>query len=265
MKCQTTTNSTPTLNKSKRIGTIVLFVEGEKTEIALFKKIFCGILGYKSFVVKRRGNKSFASVYGFSPADSNAANIFLFNLRESRITSINDDKFRNKLYAEVLTVYNIDLRNKPVYYIWDRDHDSNPAEDVKKLVERLGSANGNTIDNPKQDYENGLLILSYPAVESYIISNLKPAKTVIGVKLKKHLKREKLSIKNLSEHSLIKAAKNMHARMEELGVIDYDTDNFSKPHSLILEKEDAFYEDNACYLILSLISVVLIDLGVIEF
>lgn len=263
MRCQTTTNSTLKINKDRRFGSIIIFVEGEKTEILILKKIFCGILGYKAVAIKKRNDKTFTHVFDIKPTASNANNVFLFNLRKPQIETINDNAYRDKLFGDALRLYGIDLKNKPVYYIWDRDCESNSIEDVKSLMQRLGSATGNTEANPAQDYENGLLLLSYPAVESYVIANLKPVKVITNITLKKYLKKERLKIKDLSDKSLIRAINCMHAQMEEFGIMDYDSDNFSSTNLSILGKEEEYYQKNNAYLLLSLVSIILIDLGVI--
>ncbi len=265
MKCQTTTSSIPTINKDKRIGTVVIFLEGEQTEIQIFQKIFHDILGYKPVTIRRRGKKVFTHTVNLKPDVGNSANIFLFNLRKPQVKAINDYRFRDDLYKEVLLEYGIDLKNKPVYYVWDRDPGSNSAEDTRALIERLGSANGNTMANPKQDYENGLLILSYPAAESYIISHLKPVKFVSNTSLKTYVKQEKMRIRDFSQDGLIKAVHTMHRRMEGFGISSYDTDSFSGTHLSLYEDEEKVYKSKGDYLIFSLISVILVDLGILNF
>ncbi len=76
-----------------------------------------------------------------------------------------DKNYKDKLYNILSKEYNRSLKNIPIYIIWDRDPESNDEEIVFKLLNTFTSAQDN-------NYEmNGLLLLSYPCIETYEISN----------------------------------------------------------------------------------------------
>lgn len=137
-------------------------------------------------------------------------------------------------------------------YPWDRDADSNKEELVLKSLNTFKSS----LDN---DYEmNGLLLLSYPCVESYELSNFSSS-----IDAKKQMKAIIPKLTDINENTLLLAVENMHRTMKEYGIRDYDPSNFQKENIKIFRTEAKEYTTNKYFNALSLISIMLIDLGII--
>ncbi|MDO4987175.1 MAG: hypothetical protein Q4E46_02580, partial [Candidatus Saccharibacteria bacterium] len=132
----------------------------------------------------------------------------LINTENSPITTIGKhDDYRNNIYKTLVTVYNVDLTNSPVYYIWDRDRESNNKTVVYSLLQKLYNPYG----DDKFNYENGLLLLSYPALEAYKISCFSKTKSTARLKPKIYCARHFYHNMRITEHSLIRAAEVMES------------------------------------------------------
>lgn len=161
MECQNTIKSLK-INKNKSIGEVVIVVEGEKEEFKLLKHIFTKILDYNYVQVRR--NKVMKDK--FESKNNKNSTIIVANTSNSNIKTIMEDKnYKDKLYNLLKKEYNRSLKNVPIYILWDRDADSNTSDVVLKALNTFTSS----LDN---DYDmNGLLLLSYPCVESFELSN----------------------------------------------------------------------------------------------
>ena len=162
MECLDTIKSLK-INFKKRINTVILVVEGSNYEFKLFDQIFRHLLHYK-LVTKSRNQSKFKEYNEYVMKDNENQKIIIINTKNSNIGSIVDDnQYRNELYIMLYEKYNLDIKNIPVYYIWDRDNKSNKSDIVRNLLLKL--------NNPyiNDEFENGLLLLSYPAIESYTI------------------------------------------------------------------------------------------------
>lgn len=258
MMCPITTR-TFQLNPERRIGTIVIFVEGQVDEFKIFNRIFCEVLGY-NVVNRRRGRTVFHNEAQFqSKYGRSAANVFIFNTQSPSIKSVLDFKYRDEIWRKVSEEYSIDLNDSPVYYIWDRDPRSNTNEQVKQVLQLFDSAMGDN-KNP----ENGLALLSYPAVESYLISHFDAPEPEDSADIKAHVRQHRLVPQGITEETLLHAVEVMHTKMAELGIDDYDLDNFGMCNQKIFELEESYYETSQQYKLISLISIILLDRNIIQ-
>lgn len=69
---------------------------------------------------------------------------------------------------------------------------------------------------------------------------------------------------DINEKSLLIAVENMNKSFKNYGVNNYDPSNFSHTNLTIYRKECEQLKNNKCLDALSLISIMLIDLGIIE-
>lgn len=161
MECQSTIKHLM-INKNKSIGEVVIVVEGESEEFKLLKHIFTQVFEYNYLSIRR--NKIMKDK--FISKNNNNSSVIIANTSNSNIKSIMEDNdYKDKLYELLKSMYNRSLKSVPIYILWDRDVDSNKEDIVLKSLNTFTSS----LDN---DYEmNGLLLLSYPCVESYEISN----------------------------------------------------------------------------------------------
>ena len=116
---------------------------------------------------------------------------------------------------------------------------------------------------------NGLLLISYPCIESYEISNFNKQAYLMKftsseeIKHKKKTQSKRYSLVNISEDSLLNAAGNMHRTFKSYDINNYDPSRFYEKNKLIFKKEESTYKSLGYYNALSLITVMLVDLGII--
>lgn len=157
--------------------------------------------------------------------------------------------------------YKESLKNLPIYIIWDRDYDSNEDKIVLKSLNTFK----NSLDN---DFDmNGILLLSYLCLESYEISNfdkqLYKKKFSNSNDAKNLYKEKRYSLGNINENTILNAVINMYRSMLNIGIIKFDPSNFYKVNKKIYDYENNYYKINNKIPALSLISIMLIDLGII--
>lgn len=259
-----TTKRTFKIHHKKNIGTVVFVVEGAVDEFDLLYKIFHKLLHYRVMMAKR--NSSRIKTYTDRISSGNTTStVVIMNVSGSNIKSVHEhDQYRTKIYEKLITEYNIDPKNVPIYYLWDRDPESNDHTKTRTLIHNLGSAYGNG-----EWYENGLLLLNYPALESYKLSCSKDKKRAMICSSVKDIKKSVLyRVQPTSHDKLVVAARSMHDAIIELGAIcdrdDYNTDQFSDTNIKIFNKEEGIYKKQSGYRVLSLLTIALIDLGIIE-
>lgn len=257
MECLDTINSLK-INLKKKINTIVLVVEVAEYEFELLKQIFRNVLHY-SLLTKSRNKHEFKEYNEFIMKGNEDSKIIIVNTINSNIGTISDDEvYRNELYILLYEKYGLDIKNVPVYYIWDRDQESNKGKVVLSLLNKLSNAYEN------ENYENGLLLLSYPCCESYTISNFeKNIKTVEG-SIKDYTRKNGYSLNRIDKYKIQRAVLEMCKALDGMNII-FDIDNMKKTNVDAFNFEENYFKKNNTYLLLSFISVVLIDLGIISF
>ena len=57
----------------------------------------------------------------------------------------------------------------------------------------------------------------------------------------------------------------MNKALINIGINDYDFNNYKRTNNLIFNKEERIFKENKYYQAISLISVMLLDLGLIEY
>ena len=110
---------------------------------------------------------------------------------------------------ELIENYNFDVDNAAIYYFFDRDNQSNT--DVK-FIEDMLSVLENARENGGYNRQ-GLLLLSYPSVESFTLSNFQEhsfdKKFCTGHDLKQYLNQCKINQSRISEESLVHATEEL--------------------------------------------------------
>ena len=258
MECLDTTKSLK-INLKKNIGTVLIVVEGEKYEFKILKRIFCQIFGYR-YIERKRFKTGFHNFDEFIMKGNEDSRVIVINARNSNIASINkDDEYLNKMYMAIYENYGIDVNKIRTYFIWDRDPESNTDETVvRNLISRLG----NSMDNGEE--MNGLLLLSYPSVESYIISNFEKNVSHVGIgELKDYVKEKGYDVKSINRDTIKSSVALMHKVFRLFGITDYSLDNFSRVSLKLFDKEEEGFKNSGKYRMLSLMSIIFLDLGII--
>ena len=103
--------------------------------------------------------------------------------------------------------YDFDVDNAAMYYLFDRDPASNTDADfILDLLKKLTNSREN-----EDNYKQGLLLLSYPSIESFTLSCFDSqsfsVQLKLGSELKEYLEKHKYNQSRINEESIILATK----------------------------------------------------------
>ena len=248
------------LNKEKSIGKVLFIVEGGKTEPFILHRIFCNILDYQvETILRDKGYRKYNS------KENPTSQVMIINAEESNIKYIaKDNKFLDNLFVELIENYDFDVDNAAIYYLFDRDNQSNGDDEfIRGLLSTLVNAR----DNNGYDRQ-GMLLLSYPSIEAFTLSNFAEnsfeRKYKIGADLKQDLHDSKYNQSRISEESLLKAVDELRKALTQIGINELDVDEFGECNQTIFEYEEMEYNKEGLYRALSLLCISLLDLGLME-
>lgn len=248
------------LNKGKSIGKVLFIVEGGWTEPYILRRIFTTIFDYQfETILRKKPYKKYNS------KENATSQVFVVNAEESNIKDIEkDNEFLNRLFAELIENYDFDVDNAAIYYLFDRDNKSNTdMEFVKDMISVLVNARDN------EDYDRqGMLLLSYPAIESFTVSNFekncfeKSFDTGHNVKLYVH--ENNYNHQKISEDTLLFATNELLNALKVIEQKDFDIDAFGDTSKNVFDYEENEYRKTNMYKVFSMVTVALLDLGLIE-
>lgn len=115
----------------------------------------------------------------------------------------------------------------------------------------------------------GMLILSYPSIEAFEVSNFIDETYKINAKLGADVKEliannaKNISINKINEETIIHAYNELKKYIKTKE-IDFDIDNYLEMNASIFNEEENYYKNNNTYFLLSLMSCVLLDLGILR-
>jgi hypothetical protein len=247
------------INKDKAIGKVLFVVEGGKTEPYILRRIFTRIFDYQyETILRDKGYKKYNS------KENPYSQVFVVNAEESNIRKIErDNQFLNNLFAELIENYDFDLDNAAIYYIFDRDNKSNTDD---SFIEEMINVLGNARDNSGYDRQ-GMLLLSYPAIESFTVSNFVENSFHLyydtGHDVKVFTSERNINHQKISEDTLERATKEMLLALKSMDINSIDLDDFSEDNKRIFDFEESEYSKNHTYQLLSLLTIALLDLGLI--
>lgn len=250
------------INKEKRIGHVLFIVEGQKTEPNILYYIFEKIFGYRYTRIYKDGKKPYDSL---SSDKDKYSRVFVINAQESNISNIaSTNLYLDSIFKSLIEDYDLDFENMAIFYIWDRDYHSNTNIE---LIEELLNSLGNSRDS--FDYtRQGLLLLSYPAIEAYIASSfLNESFNIefdVGSKLKRFLNEKKINPQNINEETLIYACKQLLEALKTIGILELDLDNMSSTNTIVFDFQEDNFHKKGEYRLLSMLSFALLDLGMIS-
>ena len=249
------------IDRSKNIGNVIFVVEGGRpetggTELRLLKKIFADILGYEVQEL-RRGCDEFIG-HGSNPH----FRVFALNLPKNQLTQLNDEAV-DQLFRRLREEFDIKPEDCPIFYLYDRDFLSYRPNELRgkyvcKYTDPYSDENGN----------QGQLLLSYPAVESYLMSCIQDdvfqQSFFLGKDLKPELVKAGFSEENIdTEDYLIHAAQEMDRGLEAFYLGQYDLDDLAPTLLGVYDAEQQMCKTEGRFSLLSLISMALLELGVI--
>lgn len=248
------------INKEKSVGRVLFIVEGGKTEFTLLRRIFCNVLGYE-YIEKRRDKANF-----FKNRNISTSKIAVINTEESNISDICDENcYLDNIFETLISEYGFPVDRAAIYYIFDRDPKSNvDLQLIRKLILQLKNAYEN-----EGGLRGGLLLLSYPCIESYVIANFIEDTHLIEFAIGEGTKAFVASHNTLIQYNKInedtvKKAANEMMKYLEAEQIAFEIDNMGQTNSEVFERQETRYSQNQVYKLASLLSVALIDLGIVE-
>lgn len=251
------------LNKDKNIGSVLYIVEGERREINLLGYIFKEILKYDEVIgIDRTGNERIKYI----SKENKNSKVFIINSEQSNIQSIANTEFRDK-QVKILKQYDdeFDYEDIPIYYIFDCDR-INDKKVIENIIKTYVNAREPSEEN-EYDSIGGMVLLSYPSIESFVISNFeeemykfherfdfkeKTLKQYIGDNM---YDNHKMSIDTLSNAFL-----ELINSLEKIDVNKINLDNTKEFNTDIFSYEQSV---NNRYM-LSLLLISFVDLGIIE-
>ena len=249
------------VDKTKSIGKVVFVVEGGRpetggTELRLLKNIFTNVLGYEVQEL-RRGTEEF-----IGHGNNKSSKVFALNLPKNQLTQLTEDAM-DELFKRLKKEFSIKPEDCPVFLIYDRDYKSYKHNELKgKYIRKYTDPYSND-----EGYQ-GQLLLSYPSVESYILSCIQEdtyqQKYLMGQDVKLQVINSGFSEEDISEENhIVHAAIEMDKGLNDLGLGNYDLDRLAPTLLGVYEEQQKSYEEGEVFSLLSLFSMALLELGVI--
>ena len=259
------------LKKGKRIGQVLFIVEGEKTEPNLIYRVFRGIVGYQMDRIYR--DKPYRV---FRKTDDPLSRVTVINTEDSNLGFIRkDNDFLNEMFRLLIEDYGFDVDNAAIYYLFDRDPDSNTDSDfIEEMLGKLGSARDVNPDMMRQ----GMLLLSYPCIESFIGMNLLDDSLAYcwnkgvqnGHQLKQALNQDGTLANKITQETLIKSVEALITALNTVGVntqadeLLNSLDRFADNNRKVYDWQEEQRRQKGGYGLLSLMTIALLDLGLIQ-
>lgn len=245
------------INPNKRIGRVLFLVEGDEDEPSLLETIFCDVLGYGLI----RYDKRDQSVREYGKTDDPYSRVFVVPTPTSAITHLPAEEDYLDAVYRTLASHGLSGMEAATYYLFDRDWQSNTEEAVLTKIGLLR----NPYDNGAE--MGGALLLSYPCLQAYYcqahcrtspFSESQEAKAYVNANRLKSLDAEKIII--AASHTLLVLAIILGRRFELADLNDY----FNVNHKVFGYQQSRRFGDEKTFLTLSLLSLALIDLGIIS-
>lgn len=248
------------INKHKSIGKVLFIVEGAWTEAYVLRRIFTTIFDYQfETILREKGYKKYNS------KENATSQVFVINAEESNIQYIKkDNQFLNNLFVELIENYDFDVDNAAIYYLFDRDNKSNTDS---QFIEDMISILVNSRDNEGYDRQ-GMLLLSYPSIESFTVSNFEDQcfykAFAIGQDVKKYAHQMNYNHQKISQKTFLHAAKELFMALQEIEQKEFEIDSFGDISKRVFNFEEQKFQNSGLYQVLSLLAVAFVDLGLLE-
>lgn len=253
-------NNNYKIDRMRNIGNVIFVVEGGKpeggTELRLLKSVFTDILGYEVQEL-RRGSEEF-----IGHGNNGKSRIFALNLPKNQLTQLTEDSI-DLLFSRLKSEFRLKPEDCPIYFLYDRDYLSYKHNELRKnYVCKYTDPYAN--DNGYQ----GQLLLSYPSIESYILSCFQDdvflKKFFLGKDVKPETKIQGITEEDISaEDHLINATIEMDKGLAAFGIHEYNLDNLEPILIGVYDEQQKSVLNDRAFSLLSLFSMALLELGVI--
>ncbi len=262
------------------MGNVIFIVEGGLpetggAELLLLKKIFADILDYEVQEL-RRGSEEFIG-YGKNPS----FRVFALNLPKNQLTQLTEDAL-DLLFRRLREEFGIKPEDCPIFYLYDRDaksykHNELRSRYVRKYTDPYSNDEG----------DQGQLLLSYPAIESFLLScirdNTFELSALLGTDAKNVLANElytdalpdktNLHLQTIdavftndpaeAERRLIHSVNEMDLGLDTMGIVSYDLDHLAPVLLDVYDHQQNQYTEKNTFSFFSLIAMAFLELGII--
>ena len=253
------------INVNKSIGTVIFIVEGQHFEFSIIDRIFTKIFHYE-YHEKRRCKTKYLNK-GTNPL----SRVFVMNAESSNLNSINNEDYLDNLYEELDREFDVNIDDAAIFFIFDRDPKSNTKNNQEQGEDQYVELH-RYYSNPWENDDNrigGQLLLSYPSLESYAISNFVDnshnLKYGLGNELKQFIASEEnrhIQLNKMSLNTIEHATKEFIDFINETNIL-VDIDELSNVPLEVYNLEEKNYEQQGVYRVLSLLTIAFIQLGIV--
>ena len=216
-------------------------------------------MGY-SYIEKRRNRPNC-----FVSNQDRFSRAAVVNTRESNIRDISENEdYLDNVFDLLREEFQFPVEQSAIYYLFDRDPLSNTNT---ALIENYKRSLADPYDNA-DGYKAGQLLLSYPSIESYIISNFvdktSDIRLSLGADAKAYIAGNRaIQLNKISEETLIKAA-NEFLQYLSSEQISYDIDNFAPASHAVFTKQEQDYLAGDGFGLLSMLTLAFLQMGILE-
>lgn len=246
------------LNPNKRIGRVLYLVEGDVDEVVILEQLFNKLLNYTTISYDKR----YKTVKCLVNPNDKYSKVFIVPMQYSAISKIeSSDEYVDSIYS-LLSKYGLERDECAKYLLFDRDEGSNSNQTYKHLF----GVFKNSFDNDLNI--NGLLLVSYPCIQSFICECFGDEAQFSTSKMMKNYSKS-YQVDKIGKDEMLKAAHLMVKRIINILNVPYFNidrlDNMEHTNSCVLDYEDEYFKNNNAYMTLSMILISFIDLGIISF
>lgn len=243
-------------NDKKRIGKVLFLVEGDVDETNIVKHVFYDVLGYSVSIYDKRSN----NVTTYKSEKDKFSMVYVVPMEFPAIKKIlTSEDYIDAIYYK-LKERGLRTDNCFTYFLFDRDRESNKYGDVKEALLRLKNSQDN------EENISGMLLLSYPCSQAYICNCYKDFCYIPNAKELKEYSHKyplsKIRLDNVKDGSLVMA--DIIKSMTGLEISETDLFDISNININVLKSETNLYRDKNTFKVLSLFSICLLDLGILE-
>lgn len=245
------------LNPNKRIGKVLYLVEGDVDEVTILEWVFNRLLKYTTVTYDKRLD----GVTCLINERDKYSKVFLVPMKYSAVSKIESSSDYADCVYKRLKSFGLEKDECVKYFVFDRDEGSNSSE----MLMHLFTIFKNSLDNDLDI--NGLMLISYPCVQSFVCECFKDETCLSSSELMKRYSKCH-EIKDIDEQRLIDGAEQMMAKvLKIIGQTVFDLNNLDDMQSInseILKYQDNHFANKHVYYTLSMLFVSFIDLGIIE-
>lgn len=245
------------LNPNKRIGKVLYLVEGDVDEVRILEHVFNKVLNYSIVSYDKRND----GVTCLIKPNDKYSRVFIVPMKYSAISKIlSSSEYLDYIYSR-LKSFGLEKDECAKYLIFDRDNSSNKHETIESLFKVFK----NSLDN---DLEiNGLLLISYPCVQSFLCECFDDQTRLSTSALMKQY-CNKYSVEDIDQNKLLTGMETMMKTL--LSIILQPSfnvenlDDMERINTMVLNYQDDHLVNKHVYVTLSMLFISFVDLGIIE-